>query len=168
MATEYNIARSAGQCVKCGKELQQQEEFMAVLTEAGEQFQRNDWCLACWQAPDRGEIADLFSQWHSRVPVKEAKKKLFVDDDLLMNFFQRLEGAEEPAKLNFRFVLALVLMRKRILVYERSVKDAAGVETWTLRVRGSDQTHEVIDPRLDESKIQEVSEQLSGILQGEL
>ena len=167
MATEYNIARTAGQCVKCNKELLEKEEFVAVLTESGEQFQRVDWCRPCWEAPDRGEVANLFSVWHSHMPVKEIKKRLFIDDAMLVNFFQRLDGAEEPARVNFRFVLALVLMRKRLLMYDRAVTDN-GVEKWAMKLRGTDEMHQVINPKLDESRIAEVSEQLSQILQGEL
>lgn len=171
MATEYNIARTQGQCCRCRGELTPNEEFVAVLTEAGEQFERHDWCVACWEAPDRGAVENLFSTWRSRVPVREKKKKLFVDDGLLVTFFERLAGADEPAKLNFRFVLTLVLMRKRLLNYEGSTKGADGREVWTLRLRHKDaaaETHQVVNPRLDETQIAEVGEQLSQILQGEL
>jgi hypothetical protein len=168
MGKEYNISRAAGECVKCRRALAENEEFTAVVVEKGEDLERQDWCLACWEAGDRGDVGGLFGQWRTRVPARQAKRKLFVDDALLVNFFQRLEGAAEPARLNFRFVLALVLMRKKLLVYERSAKDDAGNETWHMRLRGTDESHEVANPRLDEERITEVSLQLSEILQGEL
>ena len=167
MITEYNIERTAGVCAKCGRTLQEKEEFFAVLTEAGESFAREDWCLGCWESPGRGEIANLFGVWRSRMPVRQTKRKLFVDDAMLVNFFQRLEGAQEPARVNFRFVLALVLMRKRLLVYERTIREN-GAERWVVRRRGSDELHEVPDPKLDETRIGEISDQLGEILQGEL
>ena len=33
----------------------------------------------------------------------------FVSNEVLVEFFTRLAGADEPAKINFRFVLALML-----------------------------------------------------------
>lgn len=170
MATEYNIGRTAGQCVRCGRKLEEREEYVAALVEQGETLERHDWCLPCWQAPDRGEVASLFSTWRARIPMREAKKRLFVDDEVLVNFFQRLAGEEDRARQDFRFVLALVLMRKRMLAYERAVKGADGGETWVMRLktRGIDEAHEVVNPRLDEERIAQVTEQLTTIMQGEL
>ena len=98
----------------------------------------------------------------------EEKKKLFVDDELLINFFERLEGAEGDLKLSFRFVLALVLMRKKLLIYDRMDRGEDGTETWEMHLKGNPRTHRVIDPRMDEEKIAEVSTQLGQILEGEL
>ncbi len=109
-----------------------------------------------------------FGVWRTAVPVPTEKKRLFVDDELLVNFFDRLEDAAEPAKINFRFVLALILMRKRLLTYERARKRDDGVEVWTLRLRGDDRRREVLNPEMDEDQTAQVSEQLSTILQGEL
>ena len=168
MATEYNISRTAGQCLRCETPLEEDQEYMAVVVEVDEQLERQDWCLPCWEAPDREEIAEVFGQWRTRVPLGKRKRKLFVDDALLVNFFERLADADDPAKLNFRFVLALVLMRKKLLIYERAVKDDPGGERWIMRLKGERDTCEVVDPKLDEEKVAAVSEQLRDILQGEL
>ena len=37
-----------------------------------------------------------------------------------MDVFARMEGKSEPQEVRFRFVLALILMRKRLLKYEGS------------------------------------------------
>jgi hypothetical protein len=168
MAKEYQIARTAGRCCRCDKVLDQREEFQAVLIEQGEQFVRQDWCLACWESPQRGEVAGLFGQWRSRMPEKQARKKLFVDDGMLLNFFLRLGGQAEAARVNFRFVLALVLLRKKLLSYEGTRKSPDGGEVWAMRIKGEEQVQEVVNPRLDEQRITEVSQQLGEILQGEL
>ncbi len=168
MAKEYQIARTAGRCCKCDKVLEEKQEFQAVLIEQGEQFVRQDWCLACWERSDRGEVAGLFGQWRSRMPEQQAKKRLFVDDAMLLNFFTRLGGEAEPVRVNFRFVLALVLMRKKLLMYDGSRKNEDGTEVWHMHIKGEEQVQEVTNPRLDETKIAEVSQNLGEILQGEL
>jgi len=88
--------------------------------------------------------------------------------ELLVNFFERLDGTEEPARISFRFVLALVLMRKKLLVYDRSDKGPDGTEVWTMHLKGDRQVHKVVNPQMDEDKIAEVSGKLSEILEGEL
>jgi hypothetical protein len=71
----------------------------------------------------------------------------------------------EPAKVNFRFVLALMLMRKRLLVYDASRRDDAGQEIWTMHLRGDSTPIQVVHPEMDEQKIAEVTSQLGSILE---
>ena len=173
MSKEYNISKASGQCVACGKTMPPLEEFMAVLRETDEAFVREDYCLPCWQAAPREGAKELVGVWRAHVPPPAEKKRMFVDDEMLVNLFHRLEEATEPAKVNFRFVLALVLMRKKMLVYDKMEKAAGengdSVELWQMHFRGqSDQTHRVVNPHLDEEKIAEVSGHLGEILQGEL
>jgi len=69
--------------------------------------------------------------------------------------------------VNFRFVLALILMRKRRLKYDATrVEDAN--EIWRLRIVGEKQIVEVINPHLDEEQIEQLSSQIGQILQADL
>lgn len=168
MAKEYNISKSGGHCTACNREIVSDQEFMATVRERDEEFSREDYCLDCWTAQPRDNEPGIFGVWRSRIPPAAEKKKLFVDDELLVNFFQRLDGSDEPAKINFRFVLALVLMRKKMLVYDRMKKEDDGREVWQMHFKGNDQVHKVLDPHMDEEKIAQVSENLGQILEGEL
>ena len=101
------------------------------------------------------------------MPLPNQKKKLFIDDDMLMAFFERLGTETDPEKINFRFVLTLMLMRKRKLKYENS-RTEDGKEIWQLRVTGQQETVEVVNPNLTEAEIEELSSQVGQILQVEL
>ena len=160
---EWQVRRSTGVCCGTGKALEPGEEYYAALVDMQTCFERRDYSCEYWQK-DRPEV---FSYWKTRVPHSEQKKKLFVDDSVLLNFFERLEGQEEPLKVNFRFVLALILMRKRVLKYEDSQR-VEGVEIWKMRLAGSRQMHEVVNPQLNDEQTEQVSQELSSILQGEL
>jgi hypothetical protein len=171
MAKEYNISKAQGQCLSCEKQLEPGDLFTAVVRETMEDFAREDYCLTCWEKKQEEispEDKTILGLWQTRVPQPQEKKKLFVDDELIIHFFERLETAEEEIKIAFRYVLALVLMRKRLLIYDRMERLEDGQEVWFMHFRKSDQEHRVIDPKLDEGKIAEVSEQLGQILEGEL
>lgn len=168
MAKEYNISRPAGLCVACQRQLQVGEEFIATVKEVQEELLREDFCPPCWQGRQEQPNPDVLGLWHTKVAPKAQKKRLFVDDELLVSFFERLEGAEEPARINFRFVLALVLMRKRLLAYDGMERLADGREAWTMHFRGTGKVCSVIDPHMDEEKIAAVSGQLGQVLEGEL
>jgi hypothetical protein len=143
------------------------EEFTASLRTSGEDFVREDFCAACWN-PQRESAADCVGVWKSRVPQPQEKKKLFLDNDLLVNFFERLSDAKEPARISLRFVLSLILMRKKLLSYEGTHKLPDGQDAWIMRFKGQEATHDVIDPHMDEAKIAEVSSHLGEVLEGEL
>ncbi len=168
MAKEYNIPKTSSRCRKCNAEMPSGSELVALLRELAEDFQREDYCVACGTEIQAATGADVVGVWRSRVPAPQEKKKLFIDNDLLVNFFERLEGTEEPAKINFRFVLALVLMRKKLLAYDGRSKLPDGREKWKMHFRGTEQAAEVIDPHLDETMIAQTSEHLGEILEGEL
>ena len=174
MAKEYNITRTAGRCAACQKELAPGQEFVATVREvpaAGDEDElvRQDYCLDCWGPTREATTADksVFGIWHARAAAPREKKKTFVDDDLLVNFFDRLEDAAEPAKVQFRFVLALILMRKKLLAYD-GIEPGEGDGPWLMHFRGSGRKCRVVDPHMDEEKIAQVSRQLGEVLEGDL
>ena len=161
---EWEIDKPLGQCWGSGKKIECGEEYFAALVETEEGFQRRDFCADYWQE----KKPDVFCYWKTKLPHPDQKKQIFVDDEMLMAFFERLEGESEQEKINFRFVLALILMRKRRLKYNSS-KIEEDKEIWRLKVVGNDkQFAEVVNPHIDEEQIEQMSSQLSEILQVDL
>lgn len=160
----YEVARPLGKCQVCGRTIEPGEKFMAALRETQMGFERVDVSSECW---DPFERKDLLAFWQAVMPRAEAKKKLFVDDTVLCDLFERLSDASEQAKVNFRFVLGLILMRKRLIVYEGTRVDGDR-ELWNVRLKGRDELIDLLNPKLDEAQVQEVSQQLSQILSEEL
>ena len=157
---EWEIDKPLGQCYGTGKKIECGEEYFGALVETEEGLQRRDFCANYWQS----EKPEVFCYWKTKLPSGDEKKQIFVDDEMLMAFFERLEGEREQEKINFRFVLALILMRKRRLKYDSS-KTEDDEEVWRLRIAGDKQFVEVINPHLDEEQIEQLSSQLSQILQ---
>jgi len=156
---QWQVEPIKGRCAVTGAVIEQGQEFYTVLFEDGESFRREDYSASAWTGPPEG----CFCTFKSRMPVKERRKKLFVDDDVLVNFFIRLAEETEPVRVQFRFVLALMLMRKRILKYDGS-RVENGVEVWSMIMPKDQTTHRVINPALTDNQIGGVSEQLTAIL----
>jgi hypothetical protein len=160
---DWEIARTTGQCNQCQAELKEGDEYYGVLFEAAEGFERKDFCPGCWEQGS----PEGFCFWKSRVPIKETKKeKLLVDDDVLINFFERLDQQTDPLRVRFRFVLALLLMRKKLLRYEQTITDGEN-EHWQMRLTKTNALHQVFNPKMDDEQIAAVSSQLGVILRGE-
>ena len=164
----YSIAKAIGKCQVCGREIATGEKLMAGLRETSIGLERADVCLGCWGGFDQ---TGLLGFWQTTMHPPTAKKPMFVDDDVLCELFERLGEATEASKLNFRFVLGLILMRKRRIVYEstRHEKAESGeTEIWRVRFKGKEELMDLINPRLDEQQVSEVSNQLGEILNGDL
>jgi hypothetical protein len=189
----YDVARPTGQCAFTGRALEPGEAYMATLVEcdpdpqaakpdgpataaAALGLRRVDVSMDAWDTGRRPPR--LFSHWKAVAAAPTHKKKLLVDDHVLLNLMQRLEDTEDPQRLAFRFVLCLILMRKRLLRYDgaeqRSTPDGLTQEWWIVRPRSQqgqqDETRacHVLNPHLDESRIEQVTSQLGEILEAEL
>ena len=160
--SEWEVDKPLGQCYGTGRKIEPGEEYFGALLEIEEGLQRRDYCADYWES----ERPDVFCFWKSRLPRPDEKKQIFVDDNMLMAFFERLENETEQEKINFRFVLALILMRKRLLKYD-ATRDEDGKEIWRLRIVGDKSTDnriEVINPHLDEEQVGQLSSQIGQIL----
>ena len=166
MVKDYDIAGISGSCAGCGKELAGGERFVAVLYDRGAEFQRQDYCLACWEErADSAGADDVFCLWQGKVPLPEEPRGRMVSDEVLIDFFERLDGQVEPAKVNLRFVLALMLMRKRLLVYDGCEADEQGREVWTMHFKSNSTPVRVVHPQLDAAQMAEVAEQLGSLFE---
>jgi len=160
---DWEVDKPLGQCHGTGKKIEYGQEYYGALVQTEEGLQRRDFCAEYWES----QKPDVFCYWKSRLPQPGQKKQLFVDDQMLMAFFERLGRETEQEKLNFRFVLALILMRKRILKYDET-RIENDKEIWRLRIVGEKQTVEVVNPHLDEEQIEQLSSQVGEILQTDL
>jgi len=159
----WEIDKPLGRCFGSGKEIEPGQEYYGALVETEEGLQRRDFCAEFWES----QKPEVFCHWKTRLPRPDEKKQLFVDDEMLMAFFERLAEETEQEKVNFRFVLALVLMRKRRLKYDAG-KTEDGREIWRLRVVGEGAFADVVKPNLNEEQIQQLSSQIGQILHADL
>ncbi len=169
-SASYEIARASGRCAATGQPIEPGAPYMATLCEreSEEGFDRLDFSLGAWERGDRP--ARLFSAWRATMPEPSRKTKPLVDDEVLLNLFQRLADDEQPMRIAYRFVIALILLRKRLLKHDSTQRQGERV-VWLMRLRGDEPGTpplEVIDPRLSTDQVREVSDQLGEILRGEL
>ncbi|MEX0775700.1 MAG: hypothetical protein WD042_08285 [Phycisphaeraceae bacterium] len=191
-APTYDIQRTTGQCALTGRALQPGETYMATLVEfdpaeeaagkgaVGLGFKRLDVSQQAWDSGQRPPR--LFSYWRTVVPQPNEKKRLFVDDGVLVSLFRRLADDPQPQRQAFRFVLGLILMRKKQLRYDSTVKRGQGdapQEWWLVTPKldiskgplgkWDDQDQlEMLNPHLDDQRIEEVTQQLGEVLRGEV
>lgn len=160
--TEYEIQPLSLHCAHTGRELKPGEAYFSVLTETPQGFARLDFAAEAWQGPPEGSIGF----WRSKVPAETGgKRRQIVDDSVVMDFFERLDGAEDASKQNFRYILALLLLRKKLLKLAGVTRDGDR-ETLVLRAAAGGAEHRVLNPGLTEQELEAVQAEVQKILLG--
>jgi hypothetical protein len=157
--TGYQIQNCTLRCSRTGRELQPGEKYFSVLYEKGGGLVREDFSKEAWQGPPEG----AFSFWLGKVPPRDQSRKLHIDDEVLFDCFVRLAEDKEPQRVNFRFIVALLLMRRKRLKFEDTEKHQ-DEEVLVLRDSRSKALHRVLNPRLSEQQLAEVQEEVQKVL----
>lgn len=160
MANEWEVARATGRCAVTGRSFAEGQAYYAALFENPTGFERRDYSTESWTGPPEG----CFCYWRGRVPVRDKKGAVLTfDAETLTRLFLNLEEEESEARQQFRFVLALLLMRKRLLRFEGSHREGDR-EYWQMRLMADKSLHPVMNPRLTDEQVGRLSEQLKALL----
>ncbi len=157
--TDYQIQPNTRRCAVTGRELQPGEKFFTALLDEGNQFVRRDYSSEAWHGPP----PEAFSFWCGRVPAREEAKRPRIDDDMLVECFTRLEHQTELGRVNFRFVIALLLMRRKRFKFEEA-RTEDEQEVLILRCVRTGNRLEVVNPRLTEEQMKAVQEEVFQVL----
>lgn len=160
---EWEIDKTFGRCSGTGEEFAVGQEYYSALVQTDEGFQRRDYSVAFWDE----RKPKVFCYWKTKMPDPQDKRKIFIDVEMLLAFFERLAEETETERVNFRFVLTLILMQKRKLKYESSEIEG-GDEVWTVRVAGEGRRVKVVNPHLTEEAIEELTGQMGQIMRVDL
>jgi hypothetical protein len=153
MMIDYQIQPSTRRCHATGRELSPGERCYSVLLDESGKLVRHDYAPEAWQGPPEG----AYGFWAGRVPPANTRRRIAFDDELLLECFTRLHGQEEPARRKLRYVMALMLLRRRRLVLDEA-RTEAGHEVLVLRCGRTGVRHPVVNPGLDEEELASVQD----------
>jgi hypothetical protein len=156
---DYQIQSNTRRCIATGRELRPGERFYSVLLDEGGQLVRRDYGEDAWTGPPPG----AFGFWTGRIPAADSKRLPPIDDEVLVDCFHRLEGSADAGRVNFRYVVALLLMRRKRFRFEEAAQDG-GLEVLRLRCTRTRELHEVVNPRLTEDAMAAVQEEVFRVL----
>jgi hypothetical protein len=156
--TEYQIQANTRRCAATGRELLPDEKIYSVLLEQGGKLIRQDYSIDAWTGPPPG----AFSFWMGRVPREQAARQR-IDDELLLDCLHRLEGETEPQRVQFRYIVALLLLRRKRLKFE-DARTEEGVEIVRLVCPRSRRQYQVVNPRLTADEMAAVQDEVFRVL----
>jgi hypothetical protein len=120
MFVDFEVTHCSRQCAASGRTLAPGETYFSTLhIEAGRSVRR-DCSAEEWRGAPEGAIA----WWKAVVPRGDGSKPKLAPQDVLPNLFAEL--AEQPDEADFRYVLGLLLMRRKILKLDETRRDSLG------------------------------------------
>lgn len=159
MFVDFEVTHCSRQCAASGRTLAPGETYFSTLQlEAGKPVRR-DCCAEEW----RGAPNDAIAWWKSVVPRGDASKPKLAPQDVLLNLF--VELAEQPDEADFRYVLGLLLIRRRILKLDETRRDAAG-EMMVLECPRRNETYELRATTPDPMQTEQLQQRMIELLFG--
>ena len=155
---DFEVQRCTRHCATSGRELAEGEEFFSAIVAEGGQVQRLDYAIEGWQGSPPAAIA----WWRSKMPTREARKSQLAPSEVLLELFASLADAADKADM--RYVMALLLVRRRILRLEDTETDADGQEVLVLYCPRDESTHRVRSVMPDEQRTTEIQNELTALL----
>jgi hypothetical protein len=120
---DFDVQRCSRRCAVNGRELAPGETYFSALIPAGAQVERRDYSSEAWTGPPDQALG----WWKSQVPTTETKKATWAPNDVMLELFDEL--SDTPDRADMRYVLGLLLIRRRVLRLEETDRDQQGRET---------------------------------------
>src|SRR5476651_2184701 len=111
---EWSIQARALQCAVSGRPFEKGERIFSALYWREGQYQRVDLCAEAWKA--RNENIEPLSAWQTDfVPPPPPEEPEAMKKDDAESLLRRLVAENAPNTRNARYILALMLERKKVL-----------------------------------------------------
>jgi hypothetical protein len=167
MKEPWSIKSRARECAKSGEAFQSGQKIRAAIFPDPESsgYLRKDYSIEAWE--DRESEEEPFSCWLTTYepPVTEEKAEDVVDDDP-ETLLKRLVDEEEEHTENARYILAVMLERKKLL----RETDTQEIPSGILRIyehRKSGDVYIIKDPQISLTDVDRVQEEVRQLLDPE-
>ena len=160
---KYPTGRVGQTCFTSGRALAPGDHYVGALVDVEGVYERRDFAPDIWE--QSAQPKGLFAFWRGVVPDEAKKKHPVLAPDSARDLFEQLESAEDDRQRALRYILALWLVRKRLLVLGAH-PDAAGA--LVVRWKGEPDDAGVIEvatPELSAGALADLSAQI-GLLLG--
>jgi hypothetical protein len=155
---DYELQRFSRHCAQSGRELAPGEWYFTALVSEGFALKRQDFAAEAWTGPP----PECVAWWKAQIPDRQSARKRWAPNDVMLEFFDEL--ADQPERQDMRYVLALLLVRRRVLRVEEEHKEQGG-ETVSLYCPRRDATYTVAAVTPTPERAEQIQQELARLLQ---
>ncbi|WP_436716122.1 hypothetical protein U8335_00115 [Roseiconus lacunae] len=161
MLEEYKVSRSSRQCYVQQRPLKEGEWYYSVVIAGEKGYQRRDYSADAWESPPEGSVGF----WKCQMPLNGERKLVLAPREVLIDLLRQMES--EPDRVKLRFLLALTLLRRRVLRMLDSAPgdhDAEGGKFLQFEVIDDGTTLDIMECKISKQESESLSEALVDLL----
>lgn len=159
--TEWDIQPRASACTVCAKAFADKQTYHTLLDQATESYSRRDLCADCYAGATRNTV---ISQWQGKYRVPPPPAPEAIQKDTAETLLRKLVESSDPTQSGPRYILAVMLERKRILKHRDTIRDEQGNELLVYEHAQSGESFTLPDPHLRLDQLEEVQRQVAELL----
>jgi len=163
---DWNIQSRAHACQVCSRPFAHEDLYHTVLCEEKSAYARHDVCEACWaKSPKDARFArtGFISHWQGVYEVPPPPTEL-IRRETAESLLRKLVERQEPRYLAARFILAVMLERKRLLKVKEQVQ-REGQRTFIYEQPKTGDLFAIADPQLELDQLEAVQRDVSRLLE---
>lgn len=156
---DFDIHRFSRRCCETDHELKPGDAYYSALIQQGAKVVRKDFSESSWSGAPEGTVG----WWKSRVPDTRSHRMHWAPNDVILHYFEQLEG--NPSQQDTRYVLALLMIRRRIVRLEETVTNEQGATQFALYCPRNEREYvvDVLDPSSE--RIGQIQQELADLLE---
>ncbi len=159
--TEWDIQPRSSACTACQRAFGEKQPYHTLLAATREGYLRRDLCAECYATAGR---EDVISYWQGEYKLPPPPPAEAIQKDTAETLLRKLVASTDPDHAAARYILAVMLERKRILRHRDTVRDDGGGDTLVYEHVQTGESFTVPDPCLHLDQLEQVQESIAALL----
>lgn len=164
---DWNIQARAHACQACQKPFVDKQPFHTLLFDERQGYQRLDVCEECWKTQYGQGAVDkkgFISHWQSVYTPPPAAPPEPIQKDTAETLLRKLVEQNAPEHAGARYILAVMLERKRILKVKTQLVEN-GARVFIYEHGKSGDLFSIPDPKLELNHLEQVQKDVAHLLE---
>ena len=151
------IPRPSRICSISQRDFRPHEPFFSVLTEENGLYVRTDIAAEYWMGPPE----EFFGWWKSTVKHVADNISPQISGEDLQSFFERLVAL--PGEADTLYILTLLLLRRKLLRYEKEIVDEEGNRILEVYMPHTDRTYPIPVAMPGQKRLEYIQQQIAAL-----
>jgi hypothetical protein len=155
---DFEVPKLSRRCAATQRELKAGDKFFSVLVPEQAEMVRRDYAPEAWSGPPENALG----WWTAEVPDPRANRLHWAPNDVLLHCFQQWH--EDASKADFGYMLALLMIRRRVFKLETTETDPRGQQVLLVYCGRNENEYRVPVVTPDAARAAEIQAELAAML----
>lgn len=159
--TEWDIQSRSDTCSGCRRPFVDREAYQTLLSMEAAGYTRRDLCAACFAGAPRDGV---ISYWQGEYKMPAPPPPEAIQKETAETLLRKLVESTDPSHAATRYILAVMLERKRILKHRDTVREEDGDELLVYEHARTGESFTLPDPHLRLDQLAQVQQEVAALL----